>query len=65
MMMVELFKNRTEQFRNIELDSEMAYSELFRKQGSLKEYSQTAKLIKYGLGEEKAAVGIYLIRSSD
>ena len=35
--------------------SEMAYSELFKKQGSLKEYSQAAKLIKYGLGVEQIA----------
>ncbi len=35
--------------------SEMAYSKLFKKQGSLKEYSQAAKLIKYGLGVEQIA----------
>ncbi len=35
--------------------SEMAYSNLFKKQGSVKEYSQAAKLIKYGLGVEQIA----------
>ncbi|MEL4895561.1 hypothetical protein [Crocosphaera sp. Alani8] len=35
--------------------SEMAYSTLFKKQGSVKEYSQAGKLIKYGLGVEQIA----------